>query len=208
MGFRIRKSVKSSAGGTLAEKHQRAYQARASGQGPAARAASKARSKSSGNTLKIVGLGLGGLVVLGFACAVFGTIFNALGFVGATPTIAAPLIIEITATFPPADTSTATSTATFTPQPSQTPLPLTATPTSLPTRVPTQVIPISPPPMNTLPPAPPPVTRNCDPSYPDVCIAPPPPDLNCKDVPYKNFRVLPPDSHHFDGDHDGIGCER
>ena len=49
---------------------------------------------------------------------------------------------------------------------------------------------------------------NCDPSYPDVCISPPPPDLNCPDVPYKNIRVLPPDPHGLDGyDGDGIGCE-
>ena len=48
---------------------------------------------------------------------------------------------------------------------------------------------------------------NCDPSYPDVCIAPPPPDLDCKDVPYKRFRVLAPDPHNFDGNHDGVGCE-
>jgi len=48
----------------------------------------------------------------------------------------------------------------------------------------------------------------CDPSYPTVCIPPPPPDLDCADIPYRNFKVLPPDPHHFDGDHDGIGCER
>lgn len=48
---------------------------------------------------------------------------------------------------------------------------------------------------------------NCEPSYPDLCLAPPPPDLDCKDVPYRNFRVLPPDPHHFDRDLDGIGCE-
>jgi len=48
---------------------------------------------------------------------------------------------------------------------------------------------------------------NCDPSYPDVCIPPPPPDLNCKDIPYRRFRVLPPDPHGFDSDRDGIGCE-
>lgn len=49
---------------------------------------------------------------------------------------------------------------------------------------------------------------NCDPAYPDVCIAPPPPDLDCKDIPYRRFRVLPPDPHGFDGNKDGIGCER
>lgn len=48
---------------------------------------------------------------------------------------------------------------------------------------------------------------NCDPSYPTVCIPPYPPDLNCGDIPYRRFTVLPPDPHGFDGDHDGIGCE-
>lgn len=47
----------------------------------------------------------------------------------------------------------------------------------------------------------------CDAAYPDVCIPPPPPDLNCPDVPYRNFRVLAPDPHYFDGDGDGLGCE-
>jgi micrococcal nuclease len=47
----------------------------------------------------------------------------------------------------------------------------------------------------------------CDPSYPDVCIPPPPPDLDCADVPYRNFRVRPPDPHGFDGEGDGLGCE-
>jgi endonuclease YncB( thermonuclease family) len=49
--------------------------------------------------------------------------------------------------------------------------------------------------------------QRCDPSYPDVCIPPPPPDLDCADIPYRNFRVLPPDPHRFDRDRDGIGCE-
>jgi micrococcal nuclease len=47
----------------------------------------------------------------------------------------------------------------------------------------------------------------CSPAYPDVCIPPPPPDLDCADVSARRFRVLPPDPHHFDGDGDGIGCE-
>ncbi len=50
--------------------------------------------------------------------------------------------------------------------------------------------------------------NQCDPSYPDVCIPPYPPDLDCGDIPYRNFRVLPPDPHRFDGDKDGIGCGR
>lgn len=53
-----------------------------------------------------------------------------------------------------------------------------------------------------------PPTSRCDPSYPDVCIPPPPPDLDCNDIPHRRFRVLPPDPHRFDNDHDGIGCER
>jgi hypothetical protein len=56
-------------------------------------------------------------------------------------------------------------------------------------------------------PTPPAGGPNCSPAYPTVCIPPPPPDLNCGDVPYRRFTVLPPDPHHFDGDHDGIGCE-
>lgn len=51
------------------------------------------------------------------------------------------------------------------------------------------------------------VGGGCDPAYPTVCIPPPPPDLDCGDIPYRNFKVLPPDPHRFDGDHDGIGCE-
>ena len=50
--------------------------------------------------------------------------------------------------------------------------------------------------------------ENCDVSYPDVCITPYPPDLNCGDVSYNNFRVVGNDPHHFDGDKDGIGCEK
>jgi len=48
---------------------------------------------------------------------------------------------------------------------------------------------------------------NCDPSYPTVCIPPPPPDLNCDDIPHRNFKVIGSDPHNFDGDNDGVGCE-
>jgi hypothetical protein len=47
----------------------------------------------------------------------------------------------------------------------------------------------------------------CDAAYPDVCIAPPPPDLDCPDIPHRRFRVLAPDPHNFDRNRDGIGCE-
>jgi len=64
------------------------------------------------------------------------------------------------------------------------------------------------------PPPPPPPTvggGKCAASYPTVCIHPPPPDLNCSDIPYRGFRVrwdvADPDPHHFDGDRDGLGCE-
>lgn len=50
-------------------------------------------------------------------------------------------------------------------------------------------------------------TPKCDPSYPDVCIAPYPPDLNCGDIGYSNFRVIGNDPHGFDRDNDGVGCE-
>ena len=52
-----------------------------------------------------------------------------------------------------------------------------------------------------------PPAAGCDPAYPDGCIPPPPPDLDCRDVPFTHFRVLPPDPHHFDGNGDGVGCE-
>ncbi|HRQ42587.1 MAG TPA: thermonuclease family protein [Chloroflexota bacterium] len=54
----------------------------------------------------------------------------------------------------------------------------------------------------TLPPS-----THCDPSYPTVCIPPPPPDLNCGSIPHQNFTVLEPDPHGFDRDNDGVGCE-
>ena len=47
----------------------------------------------------------------------------------------------------------------------------------------------------------------CDRAYPTVCIPPPPPDLDCGDITFRRFTVLPPDPHRFDGDHDGVGCE-
>ena len=56
-------------------------------------------------------------------------------------------------------------------------------------------------------PASPGTGTGCDPAYPTVCIPPPPPDLDCKDISYRRFAVLPPDPHRLDGDHDGVGCE-
>jgi len=124
-------------------------------------------------------------------------------------------------------TETPQPTLTATPQPTRTPRPTntarptdtlepTATATKPPMKAPPTVT--KPAPTNTLPPAPtatqvpltatPQPVANCDPSYPDDCIPPPPPDLDCGDIPYRRFRVLSPDPHGFDGDNDGIGCER
>lgn len=47
----------------------------------------------------------------------------------------------------------------------------------------------------------------CDDAYPDMCIPSPPPDLNCVDIEFREFAVLPPDPHEFDIDGDGVGCE-
>ena len=58
------------------------------------------------------------------------------------------------------------------------------------------------------PPVKPTGKTSCDPSYPTVCIAPYPPDLNCIDIPYSNFQVFSPDPHGFDADFDGVGCEK
>jgi micrococcal nuclease len=51
------------------------------------------------------------------------------------------------------------------------------------------------------------VQANCSSSYPDFCIPPPPPDLDCGDIGAKDFTVRSPDPHGFDGDSDGVGCE-
>jgi micrococcal nuclease len=44
-----------------------------------------------------------------------------------------------------------------------------------------------------------------------VCIPPPPPDLDCGDITYRNFQgrwdVADPDPHQFDGNRDGVGCQ-
>jgi hypothetical protein len=96
------------------------------------------------------------------------------------------------------------------PRPPTPPRPTTTAPTTTaPSPPPPPPPPSPPPPAPTAAPAP--AAGNCAPSYPDVCIPPPPPDLDCGQVSYRNFRVIysvpSPDPHRFDGDHDGIGCE-
>lgn len=103
---------------------------------------------------------------------------------------------------------TATTTPTLSPTPTTTST-LTRTPTATPTATSTQTPTATPKPTNTPKPTATPTKdpSKCHPSYPTVCIPPPPPDLNCDDIPYRNFTVLPPDPHRFDSDKDGIGCE-
>ena len=66
--------------------------------------------------------------------------------------------------------------------------------------------PVTAPPVAVVPPPLPP-TGNCDPAYPTVCTPPSPPDLDCGDITFRRFTVLPPDPHRFDGDKNGVGCE-
>ena len=75
----------------------------------------------------------------------------------------------------------------------------------------------SPPPAETSPALPAPALTpeakpvgNCHPSYPDFCMPPAPPDLDCASPEIrgrKNFTVRQPDAHTFDADKDGVGCE-
>jgi micrococcal nuclease len=51
-----------------------------------------------------------------------------------------------------------------------------------------------------------PPSPGCDPSYPDFCIPPPPPDLDCADIG-TSFTVIGSDPHGFDADDDGTGCD-
>jgi hypothetical protein len=48
---------------------------------------------------------------------------------------------------------------------------------------------------------------DCDNSYPDECIPPPPPNLDCSDIDEDDFEVRRSDPHGFDDDNDGMGCE-
>jgi hypothetical protein len=125
-----------------------------------------------------------------------------------TPTGTPTITLTPTQTFTP--TNTLTSTITLTPTITFTPT-ITHTPTLTFAATTTR----TPPPTFTSRPSNTPFipvsgvdnNSNCDPSYPGVCIPPRPPDLDCKQISYTNFTVLPPDPHGFDRDGDGIGCE-
>jgi uncharacterized protein YraI len=50
--------------------------------------------------------------------------------------------------------------------------------------------------------------NNCDPSYPTLCIPVGSGDLDCGEISARRFPVVGSDPHGFDGDNDGVGCER
>jgi hypothetical protein len=79
----------------------------------------------------------------------------------------------------------------------------TSVPVTCPPGVVYYKLPTSPSPILT--PAEPPAS-GCDPSYPTLCLTESP-NLDCDDILARDFPVLPPDSHNFDADHNGVGCE-
>lgn len=81
----------------------------------------------------------------------------------------------------------------------------------------TQDSPVEPSPTSTVTSGPSPTETvvppsGCHPSYPDFCIPPPQPDLNCNDfsAAQKPFAVrhdvADPDPHDLDGDKNGVAC--
>lgn len=127
-------------------------------------------------------------------CTVPGTVPGATPRPAGTPAPTRPdETVSTTVTALRTTTTNLTSTATGTPAPTITTRP---TITSLPT-----ITAIPKPTFSADPLA-------CAQEYPDFCIRPPPPDLDCTDIPYTNFTVLQPnDRHRFDANKNGRGCE-
>jgi hypothetical protein len=133
---------------------------------------------------------------------------TASSFIASIPTATITPSQTATSTPAPIHTNTLTQTITFTSTITDTPPPTStppATDTPLSTFTPLVIL---------LPSSTPQIpvsggdgSGSCHPAYPGVCIPPPPPDLDCPDIPYRNFQVLPPDPHDFDGEGDGLGCE-
>lgn len=154
-------------------------------------------------TRKAIRAGLLGLLTVGLAVAPFGQ---------ETPTVPAdsppaePSVTSVPPTATPPTSATATPSTTPPPSPRTTrPSTTVARPAPPPKPRPRPTAraprPTRPPPISTRP-------ARCDPSYPDVCIPPAPPDLDCKDIPHTDIKVLPPDPHRLDGGGEpGIGCE-
>lgn len=49
---------------------------------------------------------------------------------------------------------------------------------------------------------------DCSPCYPTICIPGTGPHLDCGQISHRRFPMVGCDLHRFDGDHDGVGCER
>lgn len=145
----------------------------------------------------------GGLLAVGFALSIFISALDAAGIINlATPEPTLdPVVVEQTAlaaawlpyTQTAAAMPTITETATTTPTETFTPLP-SETSTLIPTAT-IYVVPVQP------------TQANCIAAYPGVCIQPGP-RKSCDQLGYHNFTVLPPDPLGYDGDGDGVGCER
>ena len=56
-------------------------------------------------------------------------------------------------------------------------------------------------------PTPAPSGDGCDPHYAGACIPVSPPDIDCGEIPDRNFGVVGTDVHNLDADHNGIACE-
>ncbi len=154
------------------------------------------------------------LITTQVVSTVSATVFTTSSFMASVPSAAA--LLPITGI----KSQTATSFATLTSISTNTTIPIsTLTATSAPTETISQTAAVTDTPLPSFTPRPQPSNTpyipvsgdeengNCDPSYLGVCIPPPPPDLDCGEIPYRRFQVLSPDPHYFDRDGDGIGCE-
>ena len=82
-------------------------------------------------------------------------------------------------------------------------------PTPLPVQVqPTAVPPTAMPLPATATPVPQPAAPSCDPNYAGACIPVVSYDLDCGEISARRFQSIGSDPHGFDGDGDGLACER
>ncbi len=88
-------------------------------------------------------------------------------------------------------TTPTTTTTTTTAPPTTTRAPVTAAPTAAPIAPPTTQAP----------------GAACDSNYAGACVPVFPPDVNCPDIPVKNFQRIGSDPHRLDTDNDGVACE-
>jgi hypothetical protein len=136
-------------------------------------------------------------------------LFAAIGLAQSAPDCSVKRCIFLPIATGNGSRATPTKTPGGAPEPTKTPTPtITSTPTRTPTATVTPTATRTPTRTPTHTPTPTLDPNKCAPEYPDFCIPPPPPDLDCVDVlPHTNFTVLQPDPHRFDADKNGIGCE-